>query len=79
MKPAPSFLLGLALMGLGLSAPAQTAPKPKTQPAKSVPRTKGAAAQKRTAYGPPFIKDTAAFLRSGRPADGIQNRILPKN
>jgi hypothetical protein len=75
MKPASSFLLGLALMGLYVAAQSQTIPKSKTQPMKPMPRTKGTAAQKRTAYAPPFTTDTAAFRRSGRPADAVPNRI----
>jgi len=76
MKPASAFLLGLALMGLCVAAQAQTTPPPKTQPVKSGPRTKGVA-QKRTAYAPPLITDTAAFRRSGRPADAVPNRVQP--
>jgi len=80
MNLAPSFLLGLALLGLGLSAPAQTSPasQPKTRPGKGAPRPTGPAAQKRTAYATPFFKDTAAFRRSGRPADKIPIPAQPK-
>ncbi len=76
MKPTSPFLLGLALLGLCVATQAQTTPKPKTQPVKPGPRTKGAA-QKRTAYAPPFTTDTAAFRRSGRPADAVPNRVQP--
>ncbi|WP_046247229.1 hypothetical protein [Hymenobacter terrenus] len=80
MKHVPSFLLGLVLMSLCVVAQAQTtpAPQPKNQPVKSEPRPQGSAAQKHAAQAPSFIKDTAAFRRSGRPADGIQNLIRPK-
>jgi hypothetical protein len=78
MQHALSFLLGLVLLGLGCSAAqAQTTPVPKTQPAKASSRTEGATAKKRPAAHS-FIKDTAAFRRSGRPVDKVPVRPQPK-
>ncbi|GAB3872019.1 hypothetical protein GCM10028824_21910 [Hymenobacter segetis] len=70
----------MALLSFCWTARAQTTPAtpPKTQPVKPLPYPKGAAAPKGKAYGAPFIKDTAAFRRSGRPADAVPNRIRQK-
>ena len=79
MKSLSACLLGVALLSLCWTAQAQTTPatQSKTPPAKPLPRPKGTAAPKGKAYGAPFIKDTAAFRRSGRPADG-PNRLPRK-
>ncbi|WP_460608797.1 hypothetical protein [Hymenobacter terrigena] len=79
MKSVSACLLGVALLSLCWTAQAQTTPatQPKTPPVKPMPRPKSAAAPKGKAYGAPLIKDTAAFRRSGRPADG-PNRLRPK-
>lgn len=77
MKPIFSFLLGLVLMGGSLAAPAQTAPAPKNRLVKPVLRPQSAASPNRTAYAHSFLKDTAAFRRSGRPIDGIRMRVQP--
>lgn len=72
MKNLPACLLGVALLSLGLAVQAQTTPvaPSKAQPAKPLRHPSRPAAPKGEAYGGPFIKDTAAFRRSGRPADG---------
>lgn len=78
MKNLPACLLGVALLSLGLAAQAQTTPiAPKAQPAKPLPPPSRPAAPRGKAYGAPLIKDTAAFRRSGRPADG-PNRLPRK-
>jgi len=71
MKNIPSFLLSVALLSLCLVAQAQTTPalQSKTQLVKPLPRIKGTVVRQSKAYGAPLIKDTAAFRRSGRPAD----------
>ena len=79
MKNLPACLLGVALLSLGLAAQAQTTPvaPSKAQPAKPLPPPSRPAAPRGKAYGAPLIKDTAAFRRSGRPADG-PNRLPRK-
>jgi hypothetical protein len=79
MNSVSACLLGVALLSFCLTAQAQTIPatQPKSPPVKPLPRPKGAAAPKGKAYGAPLIKDTAAFRRSGRPADG-PNRLPRK-
>ncbi|HEX8327139.1 MAG TPA: hypothetical protein VF629_06345 [Hymenobacter sp.] len=77
MKPVPAFLLGMALLALFGSASAQTTPPaaPKTPVGKGAPLPKKAAAPARTASA--VKMDTAAFRRSGRPADHIRTRPRP--
>ena len=81
MQRTPFYLLGLMFLSLSWPASAQTRPvlAPKAHPGKGVPRPNGAAAPKRTAPALAVKMDTAAFRRSGRPADG-PNRIpiLPR-
>ena len=84
MKPNPLFLLGLTLVALCGPASAQTTPMPAPNIplGKGVPRPNRTAASPRTASVPAVKMDTAAFRRSGRPADHIPNRvrdILSKN
>ena len=71
MKNIPAFLLCVIFLSLCLVAQAQTMPalQPKIHSVKPLPRIKGTVVRKGKAYGAPFIKDTAAFRRSGRPAD----------
>ena len=71
MKNIPDFLLCVMLLSFSLAAQGQTVPttQSKAQSVKPLPRPKGAAVPKGKAYGAPLIKDTAAFRRSGRPAD----------
>ncbi|GAB3590464.1 invasion associated locus B family protein [Hymenobacter daeguensis] len=82
MKRTSTFLLGWALLGCCLAAHGQTAPAspPQNPSVKAQPGPK-VAAQKRSAFATPLIKDTAAFgrkfRRSGRPADAVPNRIRP--
>jgi len=65
------FLLGMTLVALCGPASAQTTPRPapNTLPGKGVSHPKRAAAPPRTTSAVKI--DTAAFHRSGRPADGI--------
>ncbi|WP_375437691.1 hypothetical protein [uncultured Hymenobacter sp.] len=76
MKPNPLFLLGMTLVALGGPASAQTmpTPAPNTSLGKGVPHPKRAAAPRRTASVSAVKIDTAAFHRSGRPADHILTR-----
>ncbi|WP_460623759.1 hypothetical protein [Hymenobacter tenuis] len=76
MKHAPAFLLGLTLLALCGPASAQTTPTPapNTPLGKGVPHPKRAAASPRTAPVSAVKMDTAAFRRSGRPADAIRIR-----
>ena len=77
MKPDPIFLLGMTLVALCGPASAQTTPTPAptTAPRKGVPHPKRAAAPPRTSSVWAVKIDTAAFRRSGRPADAILNSI----
>ena len=77
MKLNPHFLLGMALVALCGSASAQTTPTPSlnTTPEKGAQHPKRAATPPRTASMAAVKLDTAAFRRSGRPADNILNRI----
>jgi len=80
MKHAPCILIGLVLLGFCMPARAQTAPMPlpKAQPDKSASHPTGTPAQQRTDYAPIGKIDTAAFRRSGRPADQIKTRVRQK-
>jgi hypothetical protein len=77
MKPNPLFLLGLTLVALCGPASAQTTPtpSPNTSPGKGVAHPKRTAAPLRTAAKSAVKIDTAAFRRSGRPADAIINSV----
>ena len=79
MKNLSICLLGLVLLGTCMTAQAQTRPvdSSKAQPAKLLRHPSRPDAPKGKAYGATRIKDTAAFRRSGRPADG-PNRIQRK-
>ena len=76
MQRTPLYLLGFVFLSLSWPASAQTrpVPAPKAHLGKGMPRPNGAAAPKRTATALAIKMDTAAFRRSGRPADG-PNRI----
>lgn len=76
MKFSPFFLVGLALFLRCGAAAAQTTPAPRPNPAKAGARPVGAAALPRPRFARAYKLDTAAFRRSGRPADGIQ-RLAP--
>ncbi|HEX8503876.1 MAG TPA: hypothetical protein VF630_00805 [Hymenobacter sp.] len=78
MQRTIPFLLGLLCFGLTASAQTTPAPLPQAQPVKEARRPAGTAPKPRTNLTPVFIKDTAAFRRSGRPADAVPNRIRPK-
>jgi len=71
MKFNPLFLLGMMLVAFCGPATAQTTPPPapNARPGKGVSHPKRAAAPPRTVSV--VTLDTAAFRRSGRPADGI--------
>jgi len=70
------FLLGMTLVALYSPASAQTTPTPvpNARPGKGVPHPKRAATPPRTTSVSAGKIDTAAFRRSGRPADGILMR-----
>ncbi|QNE42378.1 hypothetical protein F1C16_22425 (plasmid) [Hymenobacter sp. NBH84] len=75
MKFNPLFLLGVTLAAFYGPAAAQTTPTPapNARPGKGVPPPKRATTPPRTA-SVSAVQDTAAFRRSGRPADGILMR-----
>jgi len=74
MKPNPISLLGVTLLALCGPASAQTMPTPalSTPLGKGDPHPNRAVTPPRTASAVKI--DTAAFRRSGRPADSILNR-----
>jgi hypothetical protein len=74
------FLVGLVFLSFSWPASAQTRPAPasNTHLGKGVPRPNGAAAPKRTAPSLAVKMDTAAFRRSGRPADGPNRLPFPR-
>lgn len=71
MKCAPFFLVGLALFLRCGVAVAQTTPAPRPTPATAGSRPVGTAVARRTGFARAYKMDTAAFRRSGRPADGV--------
>ncbi len=80
MKFTPIFLVGLTLVSLCGPAFGQTTPtrQSKAHPAKGMPRPQRVATPTHTGSALAIKMDTAAFRRSGRPADRVPLRKARK-
>jgi hypothetical protein len=77
MKSTPFILVSLALFSLCGTVSAQTTPSTPSKPTKGT-HPIGKPAPRRTASPLAYKMDTAAFRRSGRPADRVPIRVPVK-